>query len=328
METATNVRNRGRQAKSPTDVPAPGWRDVLHRTIAEAKQDRISLLAAGVAFYFFLALVPALVVAVSVYGLIADPADIRRFVSETLSAAPTEVRQLVTAQLRGIVRSGNTTAGISAVIATIVALWSASSGMGHLVEAVNAAFDEEDHRSFVRKRALSLVLTIAAFAFGIAAIIGIAVLPSLLADTPLSDGARVVIGVLRWPVLAIGMLVGLAVLYRTAPHRKAARWTWVTPGAIVAVVIWTGGSLLFSLYAANLGRFQATYGSLASIAVLLLWLFLTALAIILGAELDAELERQTMKDTTEGPEKPMGQREAYAADTLGPSRHEPAEESM
>ena len=314
--------HRGRHADSPAEIPAPGWRDILERTLAESKQDQVTLLAAGVAFYFFLALVPALVVAVSIYGLVASPSDIRQFASDTLSAAPREVRQLVTAQLESVARTGDAKVGISAAIAVVIALWSAASGMGHLVDAVNAAFDEQDRRGLVRRRALSLLLTVAAFAFGVGSVLVIAGLPSLLADTALAGGARLLIGVLRWPVLALGMLVGLAVLYRVAPDRDHARWAWVTPGAVVAMVLWICGSLLFSLYAANLGRFQATYGSLASIVVLLLWLFLTAFAVIIGAELNAELERQTTKDTTTGPRAPLGERDAYAADTVGPSKHE------
>ncbi len=323
MSDSSNASgDRGRHAESPTEVPASGWRDIMDRTLAEAKQDRVSLLAAGVAFFFFLALVPALAVAVSVYSLLASPADIREFVADTLSAAPREVRQLVTAQLESVVRSGSATTGASAVLAAVVALWSASSGMAHLVEAINVAFDEKNDRKFVRKRALALVLTIGALLFGITAVALITILPSVLANTALGDPARWAINVLRWPILALGMLIGLAVLYRTAPDRDDPRWQWVTPGAVVAVLLWIGGSLLFSVYAANFGRFQATYGSLASIVVLLLWLFVTAFAVIIGAEINAELERQTVKDTTKGAASPMGRRDAYAADTLGPSRHE------
>jgi membrane protein len=295
---------------------------VLHRTADEAKHDRVSLLAAGVAFYLFLALVPAIALAVSVYGLVASPSDIRSFAQDSLSAAPREVRDLVTAQLEKVSRSGNAETGLGAVLAGLLALWSASSGMNQLVGALNVAFDEEDRRKFVRKRALALLLTMGAVVFGAVAIALIAVLPSALADTELGRPARWTIGVLRWPVLALGMLGALAVLYRIAPDREDARWKWVTPGAAVAVVVWLAGSALFSIYAANFGRFQATYGSLASIVVMLLWLLLTAYVVILGAELDAELERQTVKDTTTGPSRRLGERDAYAADTVGPSAGE------
>jgi membrane protein len=313
-------QDRGRQASTPTDVPPSGWLDIVRRTLAEAKQDRVTLLAAGVAFFFFLALVPLLVVIVSMYGMLASPAEIRQFASDFLAAAPREVRQLVTSQLQTIARSSNGRAIFGAIVGILVALWSASTGVSHLVAAVNAAFDEEDRRRAWRRRGLSLCLTLGALAFGVVAVVVIAVLPSALAGSDLAAGTRWAIDILRWPLLAGGMLVGLAVLYRFAPDRSDARWAWVTPGALLGVGIWLAGSALFSLYAANFGRFQATYGSLASIVVLLVWLFVSAYAVLLGAELNAESERQTFRDTTTGPALPLGNRGAYAADTVGPSR--------
>jgi membrane protein len=255
------------------------------------QRDHASLLAAGVAFYFFLALVPAVVVAVAVFGMVAEPADVRRFVHDGLQAAPDEVRRLVGAQLRAVIRSGATKATLGALLGAVVALWSASSGMMHLVEAVNASFDETDRRGLLRRRAIALLLTLGAFGFATVALLVIAVLPSLLADTGLSDGVRLVIGVLRWPLLGAGFLAAIALLYRVARRRDASSGGWVSAGAVAALAVWLAGSLLFSLYAANFGRFETTYGALASIVVVLLWLLLTALAIIGGAELDAELDR-------------------------------------
>jgi membrane protein len=230
------------------------------------------------------------------------------------------VRQLVTSKLQTIARSSNGRAIFGVIVGILVALWSASTGVAHLVSAVNAAFDEEDRRKAWRRRGLSVCLTLGVLAFGVVAVVVIAVLPSALAGSDLAAGTRWAIDVLRWPLLAGGMLVGLAVLYRFAPDRSDARWVWVTPGALLGVGIWLAGSGLFSLYAANFGRFQATYGSLASIVVLLLWLFVSAYAVLLGAELNAESERQTFRDTTTGPALPLGDRGAYAADTVGPSR--------
>lgn len=297
MRTATRAPakaavDRGRSVDRPIEVPARGWRDVVTRTAAEMKADHATLLAAGVAFYFFLALVPTLIVAVAIFGIVADPADVRRLSEDALRAAPQEVRDLVVEQLRAVTRSSASGLSFGAVLGVVVALWSASSGMGHLIEAVNAAFDEHDDRGFVRRRLIALTLTLAAFAFAVVALLLIAVLPSLLADTSVNDGVRLLVDVVRWPLLTFGFLVGIGVLYRVGPDRDAPRRRWITPGALVAVGIWIAGSLLFSLYAANLGRFQATYGALASIVVLMLWLLLTALAVIAGAELNAELERQ------------------------------------
>lgn len=292
MRTATRAPGVADVRARTTEVPALGPRDVIARTVAEMKKDHAVLLAAGVAFYFFLALVPMLIVAVAIFGLVADPSDVRRLTEDALRAAPQEVRDLVVEQLRAVTRSSAGRLSLGALLGVVVALWSASSGMGHLIEAVNAAFDERDERGFVRRRLIALALTLAAIAFAVVALLVIAVLPSLLADTSLDDGVRLLVNVLRWPLLALGFLVGVGVLYRVGPDRVVPRRRWVTLGALVSVGIWIAGSLLFSVYAANLGRFQATYGALASIVVLMLWLLLTALAVIAGAELDAELERR------------------------------------
>jgi membrane protein len=309
--------DRGRSASTPTEIPARGWKDVLVRTAAEAKSDQLALLAAGVAFYGLLALVPALIALVSIYGLLADPAEISRHVGDLLGAAPGEVRDLVREQLESITGRSDSKAGIGAAVGIVVALWSASSGMKHLLDALNAAYDEEEGRGFVRVRGLSLLFTAGAVAFLLAAFFGVAIVPALV-NGPL--------GLIRWPLLAVAFAAALSVLYRYGPSRDKPDWRWASPGAVAATVLWLAGSGLFSLYVTNFGKYGETYGSLGSVVVVLLWLFLTAAAVIFGAELDAELERQTRHDTTKGTEQRMGQRDAEAADTLGPTAEEVGEE--
>jgi membrane protein len=310
--------DRGRAAESPTQLPARGWKDVLARVKEESKRDHVMLLSAGVAFFGLLALVPALVALLSIYGLVADPNRIDGQLLDALSAAPAEVRDLISEQIRDI---GDASSGalVAVVGGILLALWSASSGMKNLIEAINQAYDEEESRGFVKVRALSLAFTIGALIFLIVAFTAIALLPSLLASSSLGNAGRIVVSVARFVVLFLGLLAGLAVLYRYAPDREQAKWTWVSPGAIFAGVLWIIASLLFSIYAANFGTYNETYGALGGIVVVMLWLLLTALAIILGAELNSELERQTARDTTSGDERPLGQRGAYAADTIGPS---------
>jgi membrane protein len=309
---------RGRQAAQPTGIPPRGWKDVLVRTWAEAKEDNVSLLAAGVAFYALLALVPALIAAVAVYGLIADPSEIERQVSDLLGAAPAEVRDLVVSQLEQITQDRRSAIGLSAIIGLVVALWSASSGTKQLIAAINAAYDETETRKFFALRGLSLALTIGAILFLLVTVALIAFLPALLDAVGLEGGAgRTVATVLRWPLLAVVFVGGLAILYRLAPDRDNAEWRWVSIGAVVAAVLWLAGSALFSVYTARFASYDKTYGSLGSIVVLMLWLLLTAYAIILGAELNAETERQTMRDSTEGRDRPLGDRDATAADTVG-----------
>jgi membrane protein len=309
--------DRGRNADRPTEVPPRGWNDVLARVRVEAKDDGVTLMSAGVAFYALLALVPGLVALISTYGLLAEPSDVKDQVTSTLSAAPLEVRELVSAQLEAIVSSAGGDAVVGAILGIVLALWSASSGVGHLVEAINRAYDEKETRGFVRLKLIALALTIGSILFVVVAFAIVALLPALLAKTGLGAGARIVVGLLRWVLLLGGMALGLAVLYRYGPDRDNARWEWVTPGAIVAAVMWVLGSVVFSVYTANFARYNETYGSLGAVVVLLLWLFLTALAVIVGAEINCELERQTARDSTDGPAEPMGSRDATAADTLG-----------
>ena len=213
------------------------------------------------------------------------------------------------------------------VISVLLALWSASSGVQNLIAAVNAAYNEDETRGFVKLKSVSLAFTVGAIVFLVGAFFLIAVLPALLADAGLGTAGRVVAGVLRWVVLLIGMLIALAMLYRYGPDRDEPTWSWVSPGAIVATGLWLAGSALFAFYTANFGKYNETYGSLGAVVVMMLWLYISALAVLLGAELNAELERQTVRDTTKGPPQPMGQRGATAADTLGPTAEEMREES-
>jgi membrane protein len=263
--------------------------------------------------------VPALVAFVSIYGLVASPSEIAGDVTDLLGAAPQEVRDLVETQMQAVADGNSSGAALGAILGIVVALWAASSGMKHAIEGTNAAYDEEETRGFVKLRVISLLLTMGALAGGLVAVVLLAVLPSALGDAP--DPVRIALSIVRWPILAVGFMAGLAVFYRYAPNRDDPQWRWASPGALVATVLWLAGSALFSVYTANFGKYNETYGSLGAVIVVMLWLYITALVVILGAELNSEMERQTRKDTTRGREKPMGRRQAYAADTVG----EPAE---
>jgi membrane protein len=286
-------KDRGREAQTLTDIPVRDWKDVFVRVKDESKRDHAVLLAAGVAFFGLLAMVPALVALLSIYGLAADPDRIDEQIADTLAAAPAEVRDLISQQINDI---GDASSGaVVAVIAGIVlALWAASSGMKHLIEAINAAYDEEETRSSLKVRGLALAFTLGAVLF----LTAIALLPSLIASSSLGTVGRVLVSIVRFVVLFAALLVALAVLYRYAPDRAEPRWSWTSPGAVFAAVLWVLGSLLFSIYTANFGKYNETYGALGAVVVLMLWLLLTALAIILGAALNCELERQTARDTT------------------------------
>jgi membrane protein len=227
---------------------------------------------------------------VSIYGLLANPQQIDRQMNSWLGSAPREVRQLLTAQLQSITRHAGAATGIGIAVGVLVALWSASSGVAHLIEATNVAYDEEETRGFVHRRLLALALTLGAALFIAVAVGLIAVLPSALARTGLGVSTRVLLGVARWVVLLVGMTLALAVLYRVAPDRPEPKWWWISPGALLATLIWLAASALFAVYTANFGKYNETYGALGAIVVLMLWLYITAFAILVGAELNAELE--------------------------------------
>jgi membrane protein len=308
---------RGRTAARPTKIGARGYRDVGARLKRDVKADDVSLLAAGVAFYAMLALVPSLVALVSVYGLVADPNDIGRNVDDVLSAAPQEVRDLVSSQLSSIVESSPSGLRLGALAGLVVALWSASAGVKNLMTAINRAYHEEETRGFVKLRGTALLLTIGLLVFGLAALAGLVIWPQTLGSSGGEGVLRTTVMIVRWPLAALVVVTALAVLYRFAPDRDSPRWNWASPGAIVATVLWLVASVGFSIYAANFGKYNETYGALGAIVVVILWLYIGAYAVILGAELNGELEHQTAHDTTRGRPEPMGTRDAYVADNLG-----------
>jgi membrane protein len=308
----------GRRADLPTQIPLKGWRDVALRVKERIKRDDVSLLAAGVAFFALLALVPGLVAVVSLYGLIANPSDIQRNVDDVLAAAPQEVRDLIQSQLSSIVASSPRGLGFGVVAGVALALWSASSAMKHLITAMNHAYKEEETRGFLRLRGLALLFTIGAVLTLLVVLFALVVAPNSLSGDSVGV-IRSFVLVLRWPLLALCGMVGLAMLYRYAPDRAEPRWSWASPGAIFATVAWLVASIGFTIYVENFGRYNETYGALSAVVVLMLWLYIGAYVAIAGGELNAELEHQTARDTTTGRPRPMGRRGAYMADTLGKS---------
>ena len=306
----------GGDAELPTDVPPRGWKQILLRAWKESKRDQVPLLAAGVAFYSFLALFPALIAAITLYGLVADPATVARQADELTDAMPADAASLVTDQLEALADAPQQSLGLGLLVALALALWSASGGVGNLVTAINIAYDEEETRGFVQRKLLSLCLTVAAIVFVVVTLSLVAVAPAVLDGLVDSGPMRWGLEVGRWLLLLLGLMVALAVVYRYAPDRDAPQFAWVTPGALVATLIWLLASLGFSIYVDNFGSYAKTYGALAGVAVLLLWLWITNFIVLFGAEVNAESELQTAQDTTTGPERPLGERGAFVADHL------------
>ncbi len=316
MANKTDATNTtGRSAQKPADIPAPGWKAIAKRVKAELKNDHVSLLAAGVAFKLLLALFPGIVAVITVWGLVASPDEITRQVQGFTAALPKGAGQLLTNQMRNVAGARQGTLSVALIISLLVAIWSASGGMAGLIEGCTTAYDEVDERKFPIKRGLAILLTVGAIIFLVIAIGLIAVLPPVLRNVGLGAGAETAMNIGRWPLLALMVIAGLAVLYKYAPDRDRPKLRWVSWGAVIATVLWLVGSALFTLYVNNFGNFGKTYGSFAGIVVLMLWLMLTAFIVLLGAEINGEIERQTAKDTTVGSEQPMGQRGAEPADT-------------
>jgi membrane protein len=293
---------------------------VLWRVKDRIKRDNLSIISAGVAFYALLAIFPGLIALVGLYGLVFDPHQVGEHISALTAVLPAEAANLIGEQLGEVTSMEKTSLGVGSIAAIVLALWSASAGMRTLMTALDVAYSEEENRGMLRFYGTSLLLTLGAVLGAIIAIATIVAVPLALRFLGLGETLQNIVAYARWPLLALIMLVGLAIVYRYGPDRRKPMWRWVTWGAVIATVLWIGGSALFSLYVTQFGDYNKTYGSMGAVVILMTWFLLTAYMFLIGAELNAEMERQTKRDTTEGGEKPMGQRSAHAADTVGPAR--------
>ncbi len=312
--------SRGRFAKSPTEIPARGWKDIALRVKDEVAEDHVALIAAGVAFYALLGLFPAIAAVIAIAGLAFEPERIVAQMEALSGFAPAPVAEIVIGQAREVADGRNGGLGVMAAAGVLLAIYSASKGVGSLIEGLNVAYDEEETRGFLRLKAVTLALTallVLGFAVGIGASIVLPAALRILAPGFLLGTLAAVGGLLAMLATA---LLGLSVLYRFGPCRSRAEWRWATPGAALACVLWLAASTGFAIYAANFGSYNESFGALGGVVVLLLWLWISAMAALLGGEVNAEMEAQTRHDTTVGPDAPMGDRGAVKADTLGEAR--------
>lgn len=309
----------GSEADKPQEVPPKGWWQIVKRAWKEASKDQVPLLAAGVAFFGFLSLFPGIVAAILAYGFFADPASIRSRAEDLAELVPDTARELVLQQVGSLASAQSQSLGIGLIIALAAALWSASGGVGNLLTAVNVAYDEEETRGFVKRKAMALMMTVGVIVFIVLMLGLVAVAPAVLNAISDNGVVRLLLQVVRWVLLVLLVSAGLAILYRVAPAREAPKMRWVSVGSVVATILWVAASAGFSIYVSTFGNYAKTYGSLAGVAVLLLWLWISSYAVLLGAEINAESEQQTIRDTTTGPEQPLGERGAVAADSTPPS---------
>jgi membrane protein len=319
METAASDDRDGRfrHAATPSAIPARGWKDILLRVYSNIGDDRVMLVAAGVTFYALLAIFPAIAALVALYGLFADPSHIAAQVDKLAGVLPSGALDVLRDQLNRVAAQGSSKLGVAFIVGLAVSLWSANAGLKSIFDALNLVYDEDEKRGFIKLNLVSLCCTVAAIAFGLVAIGAIVALPAVFSSTATNDAASVAGRIARWPILFVIVGLALAFVYRYGPSRSTPRWRWITWGSAFAAVGWIAVSVLFSFYTANFANYNKTYGSLGAVIGFMIWIWLSTTVILIGAEIDAEMEHQTARDTTLGPAKPLGARGARLADRVG-----------
>jgi membrane protein len=290
-----------RNADSPTDVSPDGWKQVLMRTWTKAGEDNLELISAGVAFYFFLALLPLLLATVLTYGVVADPAAVAGHIASLSQMLPEEAASIIGDQLENMVETAGTTTGFALLLALGFALYSAQRGANAIIIALNIVYDVAEGRSFVKRLTASLAITLGAiltFFFASLGISALGFMQDLLPDVGGMVHTLLTVGF--WLIAAIGVSLAIALVYRYAPNRKEAKWRWITPGSALATVVWLAATFGFAFYVSNFANYNATYGSLGAVVIFLTWLYLSAYILLLGAELNAQLAGQVGGRDKEG----------------------------
>ncbi|NEX45124.1 YihY/virulence factor BrkB family protein [Pseudotabrizicola algicola] len=311
---------QGRSARSPGQFGAAAWMDVFWRVKDEITRDRVMIVAGGVTFYAVLSLVPMLTAFVAVFGLFADTSNVAALVGGLEGAVPQEALTLLSGQLDSLVAIDPSTLSIASIGALAVAFWTANGGVKGLIEAMNIAYDEREARSFLMLNLWSMALTLGAMLMVATLIAAAAILPVLTRLLPGDGLLDMILLYGRWPVMAVVLVVALSVLYRFGPSRREAKWRWITPGSIFGALGLMLASVAFAVYTANFASYNETYGSLGTIVAVMVWLWIGSIVVIIGAEINAELEHQTAQDTTIGKDRPMGRRGAAMADKAAPRR--------
>lgn len=311
---------RGRTAAEPSEIPALGWRDVLWRIVVSVPQDRVLATAGGVSFFALLATFPGLAAIVSLYALFSDPGVIGKHLSLLAGVLPSGVLDLLADQLGRIAEQSTGRLSTASLVSLLIAIWSANSGVSALFDALNVIYKEREKRTLVRFYATTFLFTLSGLLFALAAIGMVVVLPVALDRLGFGSSTDTLMRVARWPTLLVLVSLGLSLIYRYGPSRREAKWRWVTWGSVAAALGWVGGSVLFSWYVASFDSYNRVYGSLGAGIGFMTWIWLSLVIVLLGAELNAELERQTARDSTAGRPKPLGWRQARAADTVGPAQ--------
>lgn len=312
---------RGRHASKPREIPKKGWWDILLRVYEEQGKDNLSVIAAGVAFYWFLAIFPALAAGVSIYGLATDPTQLQQHIDTLRRVMPQQAFEILQDQLTALVQQPRGALNIGLIVGILLSIWSANKGVKAFMTALNVVYEEEETRGIIKVNAFSLLITFCVIFLWLIAISFVIAIPVVISKLSLPGLIEGLFVYLRWPLLGLFLIITLAAAYRYCPDRKAPKWRWVSWGSVLATFIWLLVSILFSAYVSNFNNFSQMYGSMGAVVILLIWFFISSYIFLLGGELNAEIEHQTKKDSTIGhPPKPMGEREAYMADTIGEKR--------
>ncbi len=305
---------QGHDAGNPLKIPKEGWKQIAFRVKDEIRMDNVTIVSAGVAFYFFLAFIPAIAAIVSIYGLVVNPEQAEQQMKHLVDSLPRETYQLISSVLSQAAAQTGTTLSWSLIFSILISLWSSNRATTAVFEVLNIAYDEKENRSILKRKALTLLFTVTGIIIGILSIVFIIGYPAIINNFDLPEILKSALAYIRWLVLAAILFFVLAVTYKVAPFRSSPKFRWIAPGALIATILWIGGSMLFAVYIKNFGNFDRTYGSIAAVIILMLWFYLSGFIIIMGAEINSEIEHQTYVDTTVGPDKPMGERGAYHAD--------------
>jgi membrane protein len=312
--------DRGRSAETPSRIPDRGWKDILLRVYHGISENRILLVAAGVTFYSLLAIFPGIAALISIYGLFADPATVASHLDTIASVAPGGAVDVLREQMTRLASQGETTLGVSFIVSLAISLWTANSGVKAIFDALNIVYGEEEKRSFIKLNAVTLFVTIGIVVFILLTLAAVVALPVALTYIPLPGVTALVVRIGRWPILFALVTLALAVLYKYGPSRAEPRWRWITWGSVSAAVVWLAASALFSWYVASFGSYNKTYGSLGAIIGFMTWIWISIIVVLVGAKLNAEMEHQTVRESTTGQPKPLGRRGARMADTVGRHR--------
>ncbi|MFD2236155.1 YihY/virulence factor BrkB family protein [Aureimonas populi] len=329
MRRRASEPGRGRDAAGPFDIPPAGWKDIAARLYVSFFEDRIMLIAAGATFYLLLALFPTFAVFVSAYGYVADPntiADHIAFIGQFLPQAGTD---LLTAQLETLISQDPASLSLTFVTGLLFAMWSANNGVKTLFEAMNVAYGEQEDRSFIKLNAVAFCFTIGGILLATVMLVAVGIIPAVMALVGAQSFTDELVLLGRWPAAFAFIVLAIALIYRFGPSRTRAQWRWVMLGAVLTAAVWLVASIGFSWYLQNFANYGAMYGSLGAVIGFMMWVWISSMIFIVGAEINAEMEHQTARDTTKAGDRPLGARGARVADTIGQSTakvHEPTPE--